>query len=199
MQNLSLASAWDRHRLKSHQRYFWCFLVVQGALYFAMWQAHFNYFWDSQHFFQKTYQGVENQSKGAFAKDWFVARLVGGTICNAQTAIKAFLSFFLGGIFFWLIIGLILLFAADYVPPHPPFPPPSLPPPTKACHLWASGDLILASSGSVNKGLVFILSSYSSPPFITRVILPPPLTDAHIFVPPTQKTSPQMNYLSPFW
>ena len=34
MQNLSLASAWGRHRLKSHQRYFWCFLVVQGALYF---------------------------------------------------------------------------------------------------------------------------------------------------------------------
>ena len=45
-------------------------------------------------------------------------------------------------------------------------------------------DLILATTSSVNKGLVFILSPYSSRPFITRVILllASSLTDPHIFV-----------------
>ena len=104
-------------------------------------------------------------------------------------------SFILGGIFLvdnWPNSAVCCWRCAS-----PPPPPSSLllPPPTRACHLWASGDLILASTGSVNKGLVFILSSYSSRPFITPVILSPPAWQTHTYLshPPTQKPHHRWN------
>ena len=72
-----------------------------------------------------------------------------------------------------LIIGPSLLFAASAASP---FPHQGI--------YERRRDLILATTSSVNKGLVFILSPYSSCPFITRVILllASSLTDPHIFV-----------------
>ena len=106
------------------------------------------------------------------------------------------LCFFLSSLLFcWLIIGPVLLFAADYVLP-PSLPPPSPPLPS------SEQGLSFMSVGRPNIGqhrlgqqrtclyFIVLLSSL----YYTCYSL---LTQAHIFVPPTKKkNSPRLKYFS---
>ena len=89
-----------------------------------------------------------------------------------------------------LIIGPSLLFAAASPFPHQGLSFMSVGRPN-------IGEQRLGQQRTCLYFIVVLLSSlyytcYSLP------TQPAALTDAHIFVPPTQKTSPRMNYLSPF-